>query len=436
MIFGDYTFFLMKDGSVKCCGNNQYGQLGLGDTISKSILLWHHLNKVKEIVYGLQHTFFIMEDGSIKCCGDNQYGQLGLSGVSYQASPVNCPLTGVKKIVCGAEHTFFFMEDGSIQCCGRNTDGILGLGNSSIQRTPITHPLTGVKDIVCGQYHTFFIMEDGSVKCCGNNQYGQLGLGYVAVSSPYAELSLIDLPFLGVKKIVCGNYHTFFIMEDGTIKCCGNNQYGQLGLGYSSDSPYAIAIVTNLPLRGVKDIVCGGYYTFFIMEDGTIKCCGRNNYGQLGLGNTNSRTSPVDHPLTGVRDIVCGESHTFFIMEDGTMKCCGRNNNGQLGLGNTTDKYNVVDISFGNIINIGRSKSGLIESAIYPTDVQEIRFPPIDTMGRAGVISILIKDSSDTIKAIGIEESMREDGTLDGGKLWSIPINNKQLFMEVKSYEI
>ena len=123
-------------------------------------------------------------------------------------------------------------------------------------------------------------------------------------------------------------------------------------------------------------------------------------------------------------------------MEDGTIKGCGGNSSGQLGLGNTTDQYNVVDISFGNVINIGRSKSGLIESAIYPTDVQEIRFPPIDTMGRAGVISIFIKDSSNTTKAIGIEESMREDGTLDGGKLWSIPINNKQLFMEVKSYEI
>ena len=179
-----------------------------------------------------------------------------------------------------------------------------------------------------------------------------------------------------------------------------------------------------------------GYHTFFILEDGSVKCCGRNNYGQLGIGNTSDQTNLITHPLTGVRDIVCGENHTFFIMEDGSIKGCGYNGFGQLGLGNTTNQYNVVDISFGNVINIGRSKSGLIEFAIYPTEVQEIRFPPIDTTGRAGVISIFIKDSSNTIKDIGIEESMREDGTLDGGKLWSIPINNKQLFMEVKSYEL
>ena len=99
------------------------------------------------------------------------------------------------------------------------------------------------------------------------------------------------------------SYHTFFIMQDGTVKCCGHNQHGQLGLGFTTPSPYEYPTVTNLPFTGVKNIVCGANHTFFIMEDGSIKCCGNNSQGQLGLGHTNSPVSKVTNlPFTEVKD--------------------------------------------------------------------------------------------------------------------------------------
>ena len=188
-------------------------------------------------------------------------------------------------------------------------------------------------------YHTFFIMQDGTIKCCGHNGYGQLGLGF-ATPDPYAYPTVTDLPLTGVKNIVCSYGHTFFIMEDGTVKCCGHNLSGQLGLGHRN-SP--VSTVTELPLTGVKNIVCGGAHTFFIMENGTIKCCGSNSYGQLGLGHTKDPVFTVtDLPLTGVKDIVCGYFYTFFIMQDGTIKCCGDNRYGQLGIGHTNTLVSTV----------------------------------------------------------------------------------------------
>ena len=38
--------------------------------------------------------------------------------------------------------------------------------------SPVNHPLTGVKDIVCGFNHTFFIMEDGTINVVVDNDYG------------------------------------------------------------------------------------------------------------------------------------------------------------------------------------------------------------------------------------------------------------------------
>jgi len=355
MKFSYHTFFIMQDGTVKCCGRNDYGELGLGHANSPvSTVTELPFTGVKDIVCGAQHTFFIMEDGSIKCCGRNSYGQLGLGHKNNPVSTVtNLPFTGVKDIVCSTYHTFFIMQDDTVKCCGHNQYGQLGLGHANHPVSTVTDlPITGVKSIVCGLYHTFFIMKDDTVKCCGQNSQGQLGLGHT--NTPVSTVT--NLPLTGVKNIVCGSDHTFFIMGNGTVKCCGRNQHGQLGLGHTNTP---VSTVTNLPLTGVKNIVCGNSHTFFIMQDGTVKCCGDNQHGQLGLGHTNTPVSTVTNlPLTGVKDITCGYSHTFFIMEDGSVKCCGYNSDGQLGLGHTnTPVSTVTDLPFTGVKDFAKYSS-------------------------------------------------------------------------------
>ncbi|NNV04684.1 hypothetical protein ETC00_18980, partial [Brevibacillus sp. MCWH] len=83
-------------------------------------------------------------------------------------------------------------------------------------------------------------------------------------------------------------------------------------------------------MSNVKDIRCGGHHTFFILNDGSVRGCGRNDYGQLGIGNTTDQTSIVNIPISNVKDIVCGWNHTFFVLNDGTARGCGRNMEGQL----------------------------------------------------------------------------------------------------------
>lgn len=91
----------------------------------------------------------------------------------------------------------------------------------------------------------------------------------------------------------------------------GNNGYGQLGLGdiNSRSSPVQIGSLTNW-----KQVNAGYVYTTAaIKTDGTLWTWGFNGYGVLGLGNTTNRSSPVQvGTLTNWKQVE-GSAHTVAI---------------------------------------------------------------------------------------------------------------------------
>src|SRR5262245_25559718 len=88
----------------------------------------------------------------------------------------------------------------------------------------------------------------------------------------------------------------------------------------------------------------GGYHTCALLDDGSLKCWGINDLGQLGLGDTEQRGDapgemgdllpPVDLGL-GHRALAAwgGVQHTCARREDERLQCWGLNQNGMLGLG-------------------------------------------------------------------------------------------------------
>ena len=81
----------------------------------------------------------------------------------------------------------------------------------------------------------------------------------------------------------------------------GGNQYGQLSVPVVRES--------SVPIQskfGVREVASGGGHTMYLMWDGTVWGVGNNNYGQLGDGTTTQRTSPVQvldssgNPFNGV----------------------------------------------------------------------------------------------------------------------------------------
>jgi alpha-tubulin suppressor-like RCC1 family protein len=133
-----------------------------------------------------------------------------------------------------------------------------------------------------------------------------------------------------------GDRHVLALLNDGTIWTWGRNDEGQLGLGDTTnrDTPTQVGSDTNW-----SGIAATGYTSMGIKSDGTIWTWGRNDEGQLGLGDTTNRDTPTQVGSdTNWSGIGMGAFHTFAIKSDGTLWAWGQNNFGQLGLGDTTNR--------------------------------------------------------------------------------------------------
>ena len=139
--------------------------------------------------------------------------------------------------------------------------------------------------------------------------------------------------------------HCFILKNDCTVWACGyNRHFGQLGLGGGGDRYTFIQVTTNTD--DIKSVCCGRYYTLILKNDGTLWSCGQNNYGQLGLGDTTDRntftqaTTNVDN----VKEIYCCNYHTFILKNDSTLWGCGYNGDGRLGLEDGSNRYTFTQV--------------------------------------------------------------------------------------------
>jgi alpha-tubulin suppressor-like RCC1 family protein len=121
----------------------------------------------------------------------------------------------------------------------------------------------------------------------------------------------------------------------------GYNVNGELGLNdrVNRSSPTQIGSSTNWSKIGV-----GGFFedtaapAAAIKTDGTLWAWGRNDYGQLGQGDTTARSSPTQvGALTNWSNISVSDNKIFAIKNDGTLWGWGAAFVGALGLNNTTN---------------------------------------------------------------------------------------------------
>ena len=151
-----------------------------------------------------------------------------------------------------------------------------------------------------------------------------------------------------VKKVISDNWTTYAVKTDGTLWAWGDNSFGRLGVGDTEDRHSPVKVMDNVSTITAFNIENDGYYTwdsaFVVKVDGTLWAWGRNNHGQLGVGDTEDRYTPVK-VMDNVSTIALGyRDSTYAVKTDGTLWAWGNNYWGQLGVGDTKNRYAPVKV--------------------------------------------------------------------------------------------
>ena len=241
-------------------------------------------------------------------------------------------------------HSLILKNDGTLWGCGLNNYGQLGLGDTTnkITLTQITTNADNIKKVYCGYHHTIVLKNDGTLWGCGLNDYGQLGLGNTTNRTTFTQIiTNTD----NIKEVYCGYKHTLILKNDGTLWGTGCNRYGELGLENGANRTTFTQITANVD--DIKEICCGDCCTFILKNDGTLWGTGYNYYGQLGLGDNTDRTTftEITTNVDDIKSVYCGYDHTLILKNDGTLWSTGSNGDGQLGLGDGANRTTFTQIT-------------------------------------------------------------------------------------------
>lgn len=361
-VAGDDTCALLSDKTVRCWGQNLFGQLGVGTdvldgsfdgapySVPVAVPGRTAIDEVATGDYFAENMWACARSGNtnLQCWGSNHYAQLGLGDAATTDNlphPNGAPIMGLPSATqfsLAGGHSCALQPSGKIECWGDNVD--FGLGREvlddagdSIQYLPTADFVDGggndYTHVVSGEAQTCALTQTGGVDCWGWNSYGQLG----RADAGYAELEPHSVDNLSeVTQLVGGQDFYCALTSSGAVMCWGQNSLGQLGEADASASTGLVAPVV-LPAGRKATLIGAGQQTgCALLDDATLWCWGDNTAGELGsdLDAATSSSTAQQVPITGkITQIAGGRAHMCVLLEGGSMQCWGSNVSGELGRG-------------------------------------------------------------------------------------------------------
>ncbi|XP_030648384.1 RCC1-like G exchanging factor-like protein [Chanos chanos] len=301
--------------------------------------------------------------------GLNKDSQLGFQRTQHdrnksydyvlEPSPVALPLakpqeTQVIQVSCGRAHSLVLTDAEGVFSMGNNSYGQCGrkiIEDEIYSGSHIIHKIEGfdsrVTQVACGQDHSLFLTETGTVYACGWGADGQTGLGHHNMAScPMAVGG--DLAGVKVQQVTTYGDCSLAVSSDGHLFGWGNSEYLQLA---SVTESTQISSPRQLPLEGVGKVTqaaCGGTQVAVLNDRGEVFVWG---YGILGKGPNLSESERPErvpatlfgrsefNPTVKVSRIHCGLNHFAAITDRGELFVWGKNVRGCLGIGKRDDQY-------------------------------------------------------------------------------------------------
>jgi alpha-tubulin suppressor-like RCC1 family protein len=362
-----YSCAVLSGGGIKCWGSNGgwgllgtaplYGTLGdepgeMGDALP-IVPLGAGLTALDVYADG-DVTCALIDGGTMKCWGYNGYGLATgnpmepLDGLTVEDFVLHTFSSDAVAVAAGSGSGLALLADGTLQRITTGTfalsfDGALATAFARNSRydnwdacivtddaTVLCRPGSGglapneielgtgrtATDVSLGRDHYCALLDDASIKCWGLNTYGQLGQDDTTARDPIpGELGDALLPIaLGqpATAISAGEHHTCAILADGSVKCWGRNDLGQLGIGTIEDMADEAGELAALPAVDLGTgrtavAIDAGWHTCALLDNGGVKCWGRNASGELGQGDVAPRGVSAGQMGDALPEIDLGE---------------------------------------------------------------------------------------------------------------------------------
>ncbi|WP_425394818.1 RCC1 domain-containing protein [Chondromyces crocatus] len=271
---------LLADGTVRCWGTNQLGQLGLGDTGPHEGAQIPNVNGIREIAAGTDNTCAINAQNQLYCWGPRSTGLI--EGDTTPAAPTLIA-ESVDQVSVASFHACAVMVDRTLKCWGLDFYGSLGLGaggpTHATTPTSVGHG-SNFAEVSCGLTHTCARSSSG-VSCWGNNANGQLGLGSRTNYNSPQSLNLF-----ASQTLRAGASHTAAVIA-GDVYLWGSNAFKQMG----SNDAFDTLLPVRLSLPSVSRLALGERFSCALTAEGRVLCWGANDHAQLGDGTLVSRAT-------------------------------------------------------------------------------------------------------------------------------------------------
>lgn len=325
------AFGLLPNGDVLVTGYNGDGQWGQGSTSDgtfSQVVTVAGLNARSMVANG-GYVAVVTASGEVYVWGANSAGVAADGGLAYRAVPNS--VVGVQdavKVVAGRGYSLALTSQGEVFAWGENSSGQLGIGSRTRQSTPRKIPdLTDIVDIAAGCEFSLFLRRDGRVF--------RSGYAFESLNSGFSTVSFVNTP---IKRVFATCETGFLQAENGRLLAFGRNDRGQAGQGnVNTKNVFAPTLVFGLTSEAVQ-VSGSDLHTVVLTADGKVWTWGDNTRGQLGAPPSPFDATPQFIPnLPRAKAVAAGRFHTLIVFEDGTVGGVGANTGGELGTGTRAD---------------------------------------------------------------------------------------------------